>query len=135
MTNVNISEEQYNRLFLIKEDRESKNMKKAINVVRQYIPNTDPQQLITAIRNDIPNSRINDCQFLAGVTRMYLQGQIQDCETIQELNQSLKLIGNGHANEYNNDLNGISAQDLIDRFAQAAKDDINATRKDNTKRT
>lgn len=135
MTNVNISEEQYNRLFLIKEDRESKNMKKARNVVRQYIPNTDPQQLITAIRNDIPNSRINDCQFLAGVTRMYIQGQIQDGETIQALNTTLKLVGNGHANEYNNDLNGMSAKDLIDRFAQVAKNDINAAMKANAQRT
>lgn len=57
-----ISEDQYNRVFsLLNEDRESKNMKKARNVVRAFDPNMDAQKLITAIRNDIPNSRLNQC--------------------------------------------------------------------------
>ena len=80
---INISEAQFNKLFhtrqdsFLNENRESKNMKMARNVVREMNPSADPQEVITAIRNDIPNTRMLDCKFLLGVTRMYLNGEIQ----------------------------------------------------------
>lgn len=130
-----ISEDQYNRVFsLLNEDRESKNMKKARNVVRAFDPNMDAQKLITAIRNDIPNSRLNQCQFLPGVTRMYLSGQIKDGQAISNLNSTLKLLTQAHANEYDNNLNGMSCKELIDKFATAVTDDINAAKSANAKR-
>ena len=44
-----ISESQYNKMFsLITEDRESKNMKKARNVVKSMFPDMDAMQVITA---------------------------------------------------------------------------------------
>lgn len=120
-----ISESQYNKMFsLITEDRESKNMKKARNVVKSMFPDMDAMQVITAVRNDIPNSRLNNCEYLPGVTRMYLSRQIQNGETISNLNSTLKLLAQGHANEYDNNLNGMSAQDLIERFAGARQEDI-----------
>lgn len=67
---INISEAQFNKLFhtrqdsFLNENRESKNMKMARNVVREMKPSTDPQEVITAIRNDIPNTRMLDCKFL-----------------------------------------------------------------------
>ena len=120
-----ISESQYNKMFsLITEDRESNSMKKAINVVKSMFPDMDAMQVITAVRNDIPNSRLNNCEYLPGVTRMYLSRQIQNGETISNLNSTLKLLAQGHANEYDNNLNGMSAQDLIERFAGARQEDI-----------
>ena len=120
-----ISESQYNKMFsLITEDRESKNMKKARNVVKSMFPDMDAMQVIIAVRNDIPNSRLNNCEYLPGVTRMYLSRQIQNGETISNLNSTLKLLAQGHANEYDNNLNGMSAQDLIERFAGARQEDI-----------
>ena len=92
---------------LLTEDRESKNMKRARNVVRQFRPNANAMDVITAIRNDIPNSRVNQCEYLPGVTRMYMNNEITDGETISKLNATLKLLGNAHANEYDNDLNGM----------------------------
>lgn len=120
-----ISESQYNRVFsLLTEDKIGKNMKKARNVVKSMFPDMDAMQVITAVRNDIPNSRLNNCEYLPGVTRMYLSRQIQNGETISNLNSTLKLLAQGHANEYDNNLNGMSAQDLIERFAGARKEDI-----------
>ena len=116
----------YSSASLLTEDRESKNMKKARNVVRQFMPNANAMNVITAIRNDIPNSRINQCEYLPGVTRMYMNDEITDGETISKLNATLKLLGNAHANEYDNDLNGMSCKDLINRFTTAVANDFQA---------
>ena len=130
-----ISESQYNRVFsLLTEDKIGKNMKKARNVVRSMRPNEDAMKIITAIRNDIPNSRANDCAYLPGITRMYLSGQIKDDRTISDINITLKLLAQAHSNEYDSDLNGISAQELIDRFSTARQDDIDNAKAENAKR-
>ena len=115
--NIIISEQQYNRLFrLITESKQSKNISKARKTVETLRPGSNPQQIIDAIRHDIPNSRLNDCKYLAGVTRMYLNNELYDYETIGKLNQTLKLIATAHADEYDNNLNGIAANELIERF-------------------
>ena len=115
--NIIISEQQYNRLFsLITESKQSKNISKARKTVETLRPGSNPQQIIDAIRHDIPNSRLNDCKYLAGVTRMYLNNELNDYETIGKLNQTLKLLATAHADEYDNNLNGIAANELIERF-------------------
>ena len=115
--NIIISEQQYNRLFsLITESKQSKNISKARKTVEALSPGSNPQQIIDAVRHDIPNSRINDCKYLAGVTRMYLNNELYDYETIGKLNQTLKLLATAHADEYDNNLNGIAANELIERF-------------------
>ena len=96
--------------------KESKNISKARRVIRKAKSTLNPQQIIDAIRHDIPNSRLNDCKYLAGVTRMYLNNELYDYETIGKLNQTLKLLATAHADEYDNNLNGIAANELIERF-------------------
>ena len=115
--NIIISEQQYNRLFsLINESKQSKNISKARKTVETLSPGSNPQQIIDAIRHDIPNARLNDCKYLAGVTRMYLNNELYDYETIGKLNQTLKLLATAHADEYDNNLNGIATNELIERF-------------------
>ena len=64
-------------------------------------------------------------KFILGVTRMYLDGQISDASMISSLNQTLKyIVTPTHYNEYDRNLNGLSAQQLIDRFKQARTDDL-----------
>ena len=64
-------------------------------------------------------------KFILGVTRMYLDGQLRDATTIANLNSTLKYVGDPtHINEYDRNLNGMSAQDLIDRFAPARMQDM-----------
>ena len=116
---------------LLTEDRESKNMSKARKYIRSVNPNADAQQMIDAIRTDIPNSRIADCKFLMGVARMYLNGELNDQRTIRQLNQTLKLIGsNAHVNEYDQNLNNETVQSLIDRFATSVLADLDNQRND-----
>ena len=64
-------------------------------------------------------------KFILGVARMYLDGQISDASMISSLNQTLKyIVTPAHYNEYDRNLNGLSAQQLIDRFKQARTDDL-----------
>ena len=64
-------------------------------------------------------------KFILGVTRMYLDGQLSDATTIANLNSTLKYVGDPtHINEYDRNLNGMPAQDLIDRFAPVRMQDM-----------
>ena len=64
-------------------------------------------------------------KFILGVARMYLDRQISDASTISSLNQTLKyIVTPAHYNEYDRNLNGLSAQQLIDRFKQARTADL-----------
>ena len=116
---------------ILQENRESKN----ISLARKYLVNNGmsqerAQDILDAIRHDIPNSRIADCKFLLGVTRMYRNGELNDYSIISEINRTLKFVGTGtHVNEYSNDLNGMSAEDLVDRFSTTVQDDLENDRK------
>ena len=74
------------------------------------------------LRNDMPVLRDkNGGKFILGVTRMFLDRQLTDASTILNLNRTLKLLTQGHFSEYDRNLNGMSAQDVISRFATAMK--------------
>ena len=78
------------------------------------------------LRNAFPILRNrNAAKFIDGVTRMFLDGQLTDQGTINQLNTTLKYVSSdAHIGEYNRDLNDMSAQDLIQRFAKAVSDDF-----------
>ena len=78
------------------------------------------------LRNDFPILRKpNAAKFILGVTRMFLDRQITDARTISQLNTTLEYVSSdAHINEYDRNLNGMSAQDLIQRFAKAVSDDF-----------
>lgn len=60
---------------------------------------------------------------------MYIDGDLIDGSTINNLNATLKYVASdAHVNEYDRDLNGMSANDLIQRFSQARTDDLKADR-------
>ena len=115
---------------LLSENRESKNMSKARNLLyQQGYSQEDAQKTIEAIRNDIPNARLADCKFLLGVTRMCINGELSDGNTIMKLNNTLKYVASdAHVNEYDNNLNGLSVNDLLQRFAGVQQQDADASR-------
>ena len=84
------------------------------------------------LRNDLPILRNpNAAKFILGVTRMFLDRQITDQRTISELNTTLEYVSSdAHINEYDRNLNGMSAQDLIQRFAKAVSDDFEKNKSD-----
>lgn len=102
---------------LLTENKESKNMSKARNIVRQFNPNLDAQEIITAVRNDLPNSRLEHCKYLPGVTKMVMNNEINHQNRVQ-FNDTLGMISKGHSNEYDGMLNDMSAEDLIKRFGR-----------------
>ena len=58
---------------------------------------------------------------------MLFDGEINNERIISDLNETLKLLS-AHLNEYDRNLNGLSAQELIDRFKQVRLDNYNAER-------
>ena len=78
----------------------------------------------TDLRNDITSLRDSKiAKFTLGVTRMFCQRQLNDSRIISNLNSTLKLLS-AHLNEYDRNLNDLSAQDLIDRFAQTRQNNL-----------
>lgn len=105
--------------------REAKELHQIRRDLLQNRANADA--IIHAIRSDIPNVRLPyiaqrpQYRFMRGVIRMYLNNQIKDADTIIDLNRTLELVASdAHINEYDKDLNGLSAVDLIDRFKNVA---------------
>ena len=111
--------------------QESKSISQAVRLVKrkglgQYKLDADKFVRID-FRGEIPVLRNkNTGKFILGAVRMWLDGQLRDATTISRLNSALKFVADPtHINEYDRNLNGLSAQELIDRFApvrQAAQD-------------
>ena len=126
MSRIIITEEQKHNIDLLLEDKEGKNLAKARHyIVANGYSSEQARQMVDSIRTDIPNSRLQQCKFILGVARLYLDGQLSDGQSIAALNKALKYIASdAHVNEYDNNLNNESLQVLVDRFKGVAKDDL-----------
>lgn len=130
-------------LISINEDKESKNMHKA----RKYIEHMHPdvigqkfqngtiitsQKLIEEIRNTIPNVRMCNCKFLLGMTRLYfdLQTDNEIQNKFNKLNKMLKIICTAHEDEYDNNLNDLTFDELDKKFSGAVKKELNADKEE-----
>lgn len=111
------------------ESQESKSIDAAkklyIQRTGQSVEEADDFVRIT-LRNDIPTLRSKDGgKFILGVTRMYLDGQLRDANSIARINSTLKYVSDStHINQYDRNLNGLSAQELIERFAPVRANDM-----------
>ena len=137
--------------YLICEDAEGKNINKAEKFIKQKfpeyvgreltLPNGDKKTMsardwVTQVRNDVPSSRLpktengkDSCKFLLGVTRLYFgfakdtrQDEIQG--KISQLEKIMKILTTSHADEYDNDLNGLSYSDLDNKFKGAIQKNL-----------
>ena len=112
---------------LLKESQESKSQSEAV----KYIMNNlgwEHDKAYNFVRDDLRNdmTALRDskiAKFTLGVTRMFCQGQLNDARTISNLNSTLKLLS-AHLNEYDRNLNNLSAHELIDRFAQTRQGNL-----------
>ena len=117
------------KTVLISESQESASIKEATRLVMDRLGYSKEQAdrfVRIDLRASFPILRSKEGgKFILGVTRMYLDRQISDASTISSLNQTLKyIVTPAHYNEYDRNLNGLSAQQLIDRFKQARTDDL-----------
>ena len=81
---------------------------------------SDAMKFIGQLKVKIPSVRLQQEKFLLGVARLFIDGElsVNDYFKCTNFNQTLKLIAyDAHVNEYDNNLNGMSAEELINRFA------------------
>lgn len=119
----NVNESSFKNLL---SENEGGNMKRARKYLESkgYQPE-QRQEILDSIRTDIPNSRLQQCKFLLGVTRLYMENQLSDGRSIAELNKVLKYIASdAHVNEYDFNLNGENLDTLVQRFSGVAKTDL-----------
>ena len=114
---------------LIIESQESKSQSEAIKYLMQNM-HWDKERANNFVRNDLRQDITalrdkNIAKFTLGVTRMYCDRQLSNANIIGNLNTTLKLLS-AHLDEYDRNLNGLSAQELINRFAQTRRDNVDA---------
>ena len=116
---------------LLMESQESDSQKLAIRYIMEnfkwdkekadYFVRKTLRDRITPLRN----KRI--AKFTLGVTRMCFNGELDDDNTVSSFNATLPLLS-AHINEYDKDLNGITARELIGRFVQTRQNNMDNER-------
>ena len=113
--------------LLLFESQESDSQKLAKNLYQQKTGCSREEAdnfVRNTLRNDITSLRDKKiAKFTLGVTRMFLDRQITNANIISDLNVTLKLLL-PHINEYDKNLNNLSAQELINRFKQVRLDNL-----------
>ena len=114
-------------LFAINESQESKSQSAAIKLVMDKL-NWDYQRADKFVREDLRNDITalrdkNIAKFTLGVARMYCDGELSDASIISNINATLKLLS-AHLNEYDRNLNGLSAEELISKFERTRQNNI-----------
>ena len=107
---------------ILTEGRQTKNRNAAKNYIMQQLGYSESgaMQFIGQLKVKIPSVRLQQEKFLLGVARLFIDGElsVNDYFKCTNFNQILKLIASdAHVNEYDNNLNGMSADELINRFA------------------
>ena len=114
--------------MLLTEDQEGDSIKKAILLYmreRNVSKEVAEKFVRITLRESLPNLRNKKCgKFILGVTRMYLNNELLRRETVDSLNFTLSYVASdAHYNEYDKNLNGLTATQLISRFSDAVKQD------------
>ena len=107
---------------ILTEGRQTKNRNAAKNYIMQKLGYSESgaMKFIGQLKVKIPSVRLQQEKFLLGVARLFIDGDlsVDDDFKCTNFNQTLKLIASdAHVNEYDNNLNGMSAYELINRFA------------------
>ena len=113
--------------YLINESQESKSQSEAIKLVMDkwgWDKAKADKFIRVDLRNDITPLRDKQIgKFTLGITRMYLNNEITDANIISDINATLKLL-TAHLNEYDRNLNGLSAEELISKFKRVRENNV-----------
>ena len=108
-----ISESIYQALYESSQDKAALTYLKS----RGITDYNEQMKYIGSLKHDIPNLRLDKGKFMVGALRMYFEGELSNYENIESFSKVLKCISeNGHASEYNFDLNGLSLRELYDKY-------------------
>lgn len=114
---------------ILTEGKLTKNRNAAKNYIMQklWYSESDAMKFIGQLKVKIPSVRLQQEKFLLGVARLFIDGELRvnDDFKCTNFNQTLKLIASdAHVNEYDNNLNGMSADELINRFADVRVEEL-----------
>lgn len=116
---MGISEE---KCYLITENAKNNNMKPARRYLEEKLGwgNEEIMDFFGKMQHDIPNVRLNDCKYFLGVTRMIMERQLTNGESIMKLNTILKYINNDESinNSFDRNLNGLSFNKLLEQTSE-----------------
>lgn len=131
-----IIRESIDTLLLI-ESQESKSIDAAKNLVMQRNGCTKEEAdefVRIKIRNKFPILHYKKpAKFILGVTRMYLDGQLENRRIASKLYGTISYIStNEYYEQYDRNLNNLSAEEFINEFYPSIKNDLN-TDKENIK--
>ena len=116
---MGISEE---KCYLITENAKNNNMKPARRYLEEKLGwnNEQIMDFFGKMQHDIPNVRMNNCKYFLGVTRMFMEKQLTNGESIIKLNSILKYINNDESlsNSFDKNLNGLSFEKLSEQTTE-----------------
>ena len=82
----------------------------------------EQMRIIGSVKHDIPNLRLDNSKFVLGALRLYYDNQLSDAQSIGALDKALKYIHmGGHKDEYDENLNGKSLEELSEMFRDIAR--------------
>ena len=113
---MGISEE---KCYLITENAKNNNMKPARRYLEEKLgwDNEQIMDFFGKMQNDIPNVRMSNCKYFLGVTRMFMEKQLTNGESIIKLNSILKYINNDESlnTSFDKNLNGLTFEKLLEQ--------------------
>ena len=116
---MGISEE---KCYLITENAKNNNMKPARKYLEEKLgwDNEQIMDFFGKMQHDIPNVRLSNCKYFLGVTRMIMEKQLTNGESIMKLNSILKYINNDESlsNSFDRNLNGLTFEKLSEQTSE-----------------
>ena len=116
---MGISEE---KCYLITENAKNNNMKSARRYLEEKLGwnNEQIMDFFGKMQHDIPNVRLSNCKYFLGVTRMIMEKQLTDGESIMKLNSILKYINNDESlnSSFDRNLNGLTFEKLSEQTTE-----------------
>ena len=116
---MGISEE---KCYLITENAKNNNMKPARRYLEEKLgwDNEQIMDFFGKMQHDIPNVRMNNCKYFLGVTRMIMEKQLTNGESIMKLNSILKYINNDESlnSSFDRNLNGLTFEKLSEQTSE-----------------
>ena len=116
---MGISEE---KCYLITENAKNNNMKLARRYLEEKLGwnNEQIMDFFGKMQHDIPNVRMSNCKYFLGVTRMIMEKQLINGESIIKLNSILKYINKDESinSSFDRNLNGLSFEKLSEQTTE-----------------
>ena len=106
---------------LLTESAQDKRVQKFLKS-KGYSDYNERMEIIGRAKHDIPNIRLDKDKFLLGCLRMFFDGQLRDEPSYRNVDNALKQIHtDGHTDEFDENLNGKSPDDLYGMFRETMK--------------